>query len=442
MCRTPWKLPEWPNSFNQIGTCVIIDTVALQNALQAIIGAEHVRPATSADTLDGMLPQLVAAPANAEELAQLLRYATTNGLHVAPRGGGSKRAWGNPPSNLDIILETGRLNRVLEHAWGDMTAIVEAGCTVAHFQQTLAEHGQRLALDPLWPAQATIGGILATNDGGPLRVRFGGLRDQLIGVTVALADGTLAKSGGKVVKNVAGYDLPKLMTGALGTLGVIVEAIFRLYPLPLEIRDLALMPSNPQALNHALLAILDSTLAPAAIQLSVGSRSAPRLVLRFEGLPAALDTQTEQLGQICNMAVLEGNNEQWQQREAIWIGTEPAVVARASMLPAEIGRVCEQIEQLATRLKLEWELVAHGLGVGLLRLEGANDEVLLAAVTRLRSELAAHHGTLSVLASPPAVKARIEVWGDTSDALPLMQRVKDYFDPLHTLNPGRYVGRI
>src|SRR5207302_4207274 len=138
---------------------------------------------------------------------------------VIPLCGCTKLSWGNPPSRASLLRSTARLNRVLEHAWADLTVTIGAGCTIQTLQQTLAQHGQCLALDPLWPEKATVGGILSTNDSGALRLRFGALRDLIIGVTIALPDGTLASSGGKVVKNVAGYDLPKLATGALGTLG-------------------------------------------------------------------------------------------------------------------------------------------------------------------------------------------------------------------------------
>src|SRR5512146_1832754 len=218
-----------------------LSTRALQLAeawaqIERITGPEHVRAAGPEDAIDGVQPQKIVEPGTAEQVAEVLAVASGNGLAVAPRGGGSKLAWGNPPRSLDLVLSTRRMAHVVEHAWGDMTATVEAGCTVAEFQRVLAEHGQRLALDPLWPETATIGGMLATNDSGSLRVRFGSLRDLVIGVTLALADGTLATSGGKVVKNVAGYDLPKLATGSLGTLGVITRAIFRLYPVPKEVR--------------------------------------------------------------------------------------------------------------------------------------------------------------------------------------------------------------
>jgi glycolate oxidase FAD binding subunit len=169
-------------------------------------------------------------PQSAQELAAMLAEANSRGQAVAPQGAGTKRDWGNPPARADILLSTAKLNRVVEHAWADLTVTVEAGCTIANLQATLAQHGQRLAVDPLWPEQATVGGVLSTNDTGVLRLSFGGLRDLIIGTTVALADGTLAESGGKVVKNVAGYDLPKLVTGALGTLGVITRAVFRLHP--------------------------------------------------------------------------------------------------------------------------------------------------------------------------------------------------------------------
>ncbi len=189
--------------------------------LRALVGQENVRTGGEHDAADGIVSQMIIEPANAAEVARALKIATDAGLHVIPRGGGTKMDWGNclrrDGQSGELILSTRRLNRVIEHAWGDMTATVEAGCTFQQFQQTLAAHGQRLALDPLWPGHATIGGILASNDSGPLRVRFGSLRDLIIGVTLALPDGTLAKSGGKVVKNVAGYDLPKLATGSLGT---------------------------------------------------------------------------------------------------------------------------------------------------------------------------------------------------------------------------------
>src|SRR5438132_1952740 len=263
--------------------------------LRAIVGAEHMRAGTAEDALDGVRPQMVIEPANAEEMAKVLKTATNAGLQVIPRGGGTKLDWGNPPRGAQLIISTGRLNHVVEHAWGDMTATVEAGCTVQQLQQTLAEHGQRLALDPLWPEKATIGGILRSEESGPLRIRFGSLRDLIIGITLVLPDGTVAKSGGKVVKNVAGYDLPKLATGSLGTLAVITQAVFRLHPLPHETRTLTFAAPDVEPLCELALGIQGSQLAFVSLQVRAGGSVEPGLDVAFEGTRAGLDSQQDEL---------------------------------------------------------------------------------------------------------------------------------------------------
>src|SRR5689334_8935601 len=238
---------------------------SVRQKLNEILRTEHLRPASPADAVSGIQPQIVLEPTTEQQLAAALRLANESKLAVIPRGGGTKLGWGNPPSRGDIILSTTRLNKILEHAWADLTVTVEAGCTVQTLQETLAQHGQRLALDPLWPEKATVGGILSTNDSGGLRLRFGALRDLIIGVTIALPDRTLASSGGKVVKNVAGFDLPKLITGALGTLGVITRAVFRLHPLPHGSRSFSIPAANPDETQKLVLGVQDSKLAHVAL---------------------------------------------------------------------------------------------------------------------------------------------------------------------------------
>src|SRR5713226_2359940 len=232
----------------------------------ALVGNEHVRAATAADAIAGMQPSLVIEPGTENELAEVLRLANEAGLAVIPRGGGTKLGWGNPPARADLMVSTARLTEILEHAWADLTVTVEAGCTMQSLQETLAQHGQRLALDPLWPEKATVGGVLSTNDSGALRLRFGALRDLIIGATIALPDGTLASSGGKVVKNVAGYDLPKLVTGALGTLGVITQATFRLHPVPQNMRTLSINVAGMREAQQLILALQNSKLAQSSLQ--------------------------------------------------------------------------------------------------------------------------------------------------------------------------------
>lgn len=411
--------------------------------LGAIVGDGHLRRATPADAIDGVEPQVVVEPGNADEAARVLSDANAAGLLVAPRGGGTKMDWGNAPRGIDVVVSSGRLNRVLEHAWGDMTATAEAGCTVGHFQKTLAEHGQHLALDPLWPGKATIGGILATNDSGAMRVRFGSLRDLIIGITIALPDGTIARSGGKVVKNVAGYDLPKLLTGSLGTLGFITEATFRLYPLAREARTLSFTSATIEAVNKFALAIHDSTVVPTGLQILARSGEATQVDVRFEGVAAALEAQTEQVLRLAaGLEQTDSAKETWSAHEKIWEGAEPALVCKLSVLPTQVGQLCDEIDRIASRSKGNWSLVVQSVGVGLLRLESTNEETLLAALEALRTELKTFGGSLVVLRCPREMKARIDVWGTESDALPLMRRVKERFDPAGILNPGRFVGGI
>ncbi|HXL09972.1 MAG TPA: FAD-binding oxidoreductase [Gemmatimonadales bacterium] len=388
-------------------------------------------------------PPRVVEPGSVDEVATRLRDASRDGLVVMPRGGGTKLDWGRPPRPADLVLSTTRLDRVVEHAWADMTATVEAGCTVARLQHTLAEHGQRLACDPLWPERATIGGILATNDTGPLRARFGGLRDLIIGVTLVLPDGTVAKSGGKVVKNVAGYDLPKLAIGSFGTLAVITQAVFRLHPLPHATRTFTFAAPALEPLCELALAIQGSQLAFVSLQLRAGRSAEPALDVGFEGTQAGVDSQQDELLRLgASLARVDPPRAVWRAREALWQGTEPAVVGTFSVLPTELRAVCAQLHDVGAAPLVGWRVVAQGVGVGQFRLEGATSDALLGAVQRLREAAERRGGTLVVLVGPEDLKAQFDVWGPPGDALPLLQRVKQQLDPGGTLSPGRFVGGL
>ena len=411
--------------------------------LQVLVGAERFRTSKLEEAVDDVLPHMFIEPANPEEVAGALKIATAAGLQVIPRGGATKMDWGNPPRSGDLILSTHRLNRVVEHTWGDMTATVEAGCTIQRLQQTLAEHGQRLALDPLWPDQATIGGILATNDSGPLRIRFGSLRDLVIGITLALPDGTLAKSGGKVVKNVAGYDLPKLATGSLGTLGIITQAIFRLHPVPRESRTLSFSNADSETMNALVLAIQDCNMVPTGVQVRAASSSTPDVDLRFEGTTAGCDAQIEQTLRIASGARrIESPADVWNARSTLWSGAESSVVCKFSLLPADLGTFLNLIRKTSEPLQLPWKLVAQAVGVGYLRLEGNDTGALLNVLQDLRKNLETRGGSLVILRCPLEIKSKMDVWGSAGDALPLMRSIKAQFDPTGALNPGRFIGGI
>jgi glycolate oxidase FAD binding subunit len=426
--------------------------------LRALVGAEHMRASIAEDAVDDVLPQMVIEPGTPEEVAGALKIATGAGLQVMPRGGGTKMDWGNAPRGVELpsgelILSTRRLNRVVEHAWGDMTATVEAGCTFQQLQQTLAAHGQRLALDPLWPEQATIGGILATNDSGPLRIRFGSLRDLIIGITLALPDGTLAKSGGKVVKNVAGYDLPKLATGSLGTLGIITQAIFRLHPVPRESRTLSFCSSdnanpNCENMNALVAAVQDCNMVPTGVQIRAGSTSTPKsnfheIDLRFEGTSAGCEAQIEQTLRIASAARrIESPADVWNAHAEVWRGIEPSVVCKFTLLPADLGTFLDSIRKAAEPLRLPWRLVTQAVGVGFLRLESGATDALLNTLQDLRKKLETRGGSLVILRCPLEIKSKLDVWGSAGDALALMKSIKAQFDSTGVLNPGRFVGGI
>ena len=416
---------------------------ALRHKFMAIVGNENVHAATAADAVAGVQPKLVIEPGAERELAEILRLSNEAGLAVIPRGNGTKLGWGNPPTRADLILSTTRLNEIIEHAWADLTVTVEAGCTIQRLQETLAQHGQRLALDPLWPEKATIGGVLSANDSGALRLRFGALRDLIIGATIALADGTLASSGGKVVKNVAGYDLPKLVTGALGTLGVITRAVFRLHPLPRNTRSFSVAAASAEEAKRFVVAVQDSKLAHTSLQCHFSDDTSPVSDILFEGTEAGLAAQENQLRDLAeHAAVSEASRSTWTAREELWdFSDRPCTaIAKVSILPASMARTMKLVENIAKRQQVRWRALVYATGLGWLRLEG-KPEALRGALHELRSELEAQHGSLVALHRPEKMPA-FDAWGSAGDALPLMKAVKQQMDPKSTLNPGRFVGGI
>jgi glycolate oxidase FAD binding subunit len=415
----------------------------IEHEFRAILAPDSLRAATAADAVCGVQPRLVLEPPDEQQLAAVLRLANDAGLAVIPRGSGTKLSWGNPPARADIILSTARLDKIIEHAWADLTVSVEAGCTIQKLQEALAQHGQRLALNPLWPEQATISGILSTNDSGPLRLRFGALRDLIIGVTLALPDGTLASSGGKVVKNVAGYDLPKLVTGALGTLAVITRAVFRLHPLPRNAKTLSISGCTLEDMQRFILRVQDSKLAHTALQARNTQDAESVVDILFEGTEAGIAAQEAQLRELARPAqVLEALSAVWNASQELW---NSAIVARAAVakitaLPASISRTVETVERAASSRKTNWKLTIQATGIGWLSLDAA-PENLHAVLSDLRFELEHSGGSLVHCHYPPEM-SHLDAWGQPGDALPLMRAVKNQFDPKNTLNPGRFLAGI
>jgi glycolate oxidase FAD binding subunit len=274
-------------------------------------------------------------------------------------------------------------------------------------------------------------------------LRFGALRDLVIGVTLALPDGTLASSGGKVVKNVAGYDLPKLVTGAFGTLGVITRAVFRLHPLPRNTRSFSIRAKEAEEARHLIHTIQSSKLAHTALQARFENDAAPLVDILFEGTKAGLSAQGAYLRKLVETASLtEASPEIWNARQDLWSFATPEsyAIAKISILPAEIDKSISAVAKSAKARQLRWKTVGQATGIGFLRLEGDAAD-LLVSLQELRDRFERSSGSLVVL-DRPAGMTTLDAWGSTGDALPLMKAVKQQLDPRNTLNPGRFVGGI
>jgi len=276
-----------------------------------------------------------------------------------------------------------------------------------------------------------------------LRARFGSLRDLIIGITLVLADGTVAKSGGKVVKNVAGYDLPKLATGSLGTLGIITQAIFRLHPTPRESRTLTFSSPDMKTVSQLMLAIQASRLVPTGVQVRAGYSTSCEIDLRFEGTCAGCDCQCEQLLQMASGTTrVDSPGKVWKTPDTLWGGNSPAAVSKFTLLPTDLQPFVEQLISVSVQKQTTWQLIAQAVGVGLLRLETAHTDLLADVLQALRTSLEGRGGSLSILSCPPEVKSKMDVWGSAGDMLPLMRSIKAQFDPTGILNPGRFIAGI
>jgi len=411
--------------------------------LRAIVPKGELRQGKSEDAVCGVVPALYVEPADEAELAQVLAYANRARMRLVLRGHGSKLDWGTAPLAADLLVSTARFARILEHAPGDMTITVEAGVTIAEIQSAVSPHRQRLALDPLWPGRATVGGVIATNDSGALRLRYGGVRDLIIGITVVLPDGTVAKSGGKVVKNVAGYDLPKLMSGALGTLGIITRAVFRLHPLPTSSQTLTFSFMDLEAANQFMLAIADSIVVPTGLQMRTGAAGNVEVDVRIDGIAAGIAAQTDT---VCKLAGSTNPSppeaDPWQARERLWHAAGSANIFKLSVLPTHLSTTAEFVRE-ALGTNAQWTLLMHSTGLAWLRADAAGGVPIAVFIAALRSFLQPTGGSVVLLKAPPSLRQKsVDLWGNAGDALPLMKRIKEQFDPHGILNPGRFVGGI
>lgn len=391
----------------------------------------RVRPAAPADTVAAVPTRVVATPASTAEAAALLARCHEQDWAVTARGGGTKLAWGRPPERLDVICETTGLADVVEHVEGDLVATVQAGCEVAAVNSFFGQANQRLLIDSMSPG-ATVGGALATNSNGPRRVHAGPARDLLIGVTLVRADGTVAKAGGKVVKNVAGYDLGKLLVGSFGTLGLITEATFRLHPIPAE-RSWLCGEVLPHELGRVLSLVHEIQIAPSAIEVRAepGAEHVELAVL-LAGSASGVARRTEDLAAACGQLL-----SPLTFGEPAWVDRFPWHAGGPDTLAVKMAVLRSAVPDLLRRCREAGLAVTGSAGVGVLHATGPDDAV--GVLGELRAYCTEHGGSLVVLQGPAA--AGLDPWGPVP-GIDLMRRVKAEFDPGRILSPGRFVGGI
>jgi len=414
--------------------------------LQTIVGKDNVREASSEDAVGGVTPSLVVEPGSTEEISEVMKLASREGLAVSPRGGGTKTGWGNPPREADIILSTVRMNEIIEHVPGDQIVRVQAGVKLADLQEKLAEADQMLAIDPSErDAGATVGGVVAANSSGPRRYRYGTVRDIIIGITVVLSDGTVAKAGGKVVKNVAGYDLSKLFTGSMGTLGVIATANFRLHPRPEVARTVAVELSSTQAAREAAQAIVHSQIEATAVELH-WSEESKLLSLLLESISGGIEAKAEKAEFLLKPF---GEVRTITDEESSSLGSlsppgsgDEDVAVKISAPPSELDGVLDSVLGASERNGVEASFTGHaGTGVTFAGLSG-EEESMAEVVEEVREIWVRRGGSVVVREAPVTFKRRMDVWGAGGDYLGLTRRVKDKFDPGGLMNPGIFLGGI
>ena len=441
---------------------------ALRDELQRIVGESGIlsEEQVAAYAFDGYVPKAVVLPTSVQEIQEVLQFAVKQNLSVMPSGAGTKLGIGNLPQKVDVVLATTRLNSVVEYEPADLTVTVEAGIRLRDLQTELAKHRQYLVLNPPYADRCTIGGIVATNASGSFRLRHGTARNQVLGLRVVQADGTVVKSGGKVVKNVAGYDLNKLYIGAFGTLGIITEVTLKLSPIPVRQAILTADFQNVQEAVDTGLAIVSSQTLPMFVNLFVNSdptrrgtqgptdQNKPMLVVGFGGDPETVAWQLTQCQGIMEqngavgVTIVEDEPLQHLQETVQEFsadnGNAEIVGAKLNLKRTDLAEFASQIMEADWTREVQM-MALLGSGVLYITIPVASDtdsQSLAGALTQLRQTAISKQGNLIIEVAPPELKRHIDVWGSVEGTLSLMKQIKSKFDPTGLLNPGRFISSI
>lgn len=429
---------------------------ALSAKLEKELGARSIK--SDPDTLlacrvDGRTPTLLCFPSSPEEVGAALRICSEADASVTPWGGGTSMNLGNVPRRVDVVIGLDRLDKLIEHDDANLTATVQAGMKVASFQNILGQRRQFLPVDPPHPLQATIGGIVAANSNGPRRMLYGGLRDLVIGMKMALATGEQIKAGGKVVKNVAGYDLCKLFVGSLGTLGIMTEVTFKMAPLPESAASFVASGSLDRCTRFVEELFRSPLLVAAATILSADAAKVPghdsrtpAIATWLEGFEEAIarhlrDLQkiAEHIGLTCEVLRDEPHERLWEEIANFGMNGE-GVLYRITV---PVGSVTEILAEVNRSSKSENHLryIAHA-GTGTIGLLVDADRPSIELLPTVAALVQNHRGHAVIAAAPPRLKEDIDVWGQPPPSLPLMRKIKHQFDPQGILNPGRFLAHL
>lgn len=390
-----------------------------------------VEQATVSDTP----PSYLIFPHTQDALAKVVEYANENQLAILPCGNASKLNWGGLVKNPQLVISTQRLNRIIAHAVGDLTVTVEAGVTLQQLHSVLQPHSQFLPIDPAYPDKATLGGIMATADTGSWRQRYSGVRDMVLGLSFVRYDGKIAKGGGRVVKNVAGYDMMRLFTGSYGTLGIISEMTFRLFPIP-EASQTLLLTGKTDSIYNLGLSLRQSGVTPTAAEIlstslveSLGHREEMGILLRFQSISESISEQIRQVKELAQP--MNCQSQIYSDIDEINLWQQVQVRNNNSDLICKIGISPSESILFLTKL--------NEFGLGMVNLSSGLGKISInkEGVKELRSLCQSHQGFLAILEAAKPIKQNIDPWGYNGNALEIMQKLKQKFDPNQIFSPNR-----
>lgn len=437
------------NAIAQTLTPIVGDSNVYQGDTLPPLWQERLKQAYGGETLTSTL----VCPSTVPQLCQVIECANTHNWRVLPCGNGSKLTWGGVGKPVDLVISTQNLNQVIDHAVGDLTVTAQAGVKLADLQERLLKTHQFLPLEPAYPEAATLGGIISTADSGSWRQRYGGVRDMLLGISFVRSDGQLAKAGGRVVKNVAGYDLMKLLTGAYGTLGILTEVTFRLYPVQ-EVSGTVVLTGEADAIASVTKTLLACALTPTATdvlssglvkQLELGQGMG--LMVRFQSVAESVQEQSSRLLEVGQQLGLQGTLYQDNDETSLWQSLPEQIwgMPQSTAITCKIGVVSTAAVMTLTVLNtltsgMGLGLIHAGSGLGKVRLDP--ETVKPETILKMREHCQSHRGFLTVLDAPIPLKQQLNVWGYNGNALEIMRQIKQKFDPNAILSPNRFVGEI